>query len=268
MKAVVFRIRGSHLQTHDYKSATIEITNATGLQCGYFMISSREDIVISTDNVSLRSGTSLFSAYNSTSSNRQVQVSANTDTYIYIEGEFTAKLTISDITAVDTFDASIPTDIDDIQSYRGLEMYAKDLMKFSMVSHLGLRYSVKDPELFDENSFIYFENLTILQIGAPGDQRTFETIHLADDVMRQLVVLNIGIKKVPSNFNKLANCEYIYLYTNPSWEDYIEVTGTFRFRKCKYFANPHVSLPDTAKAENFLWYFCSSNCGFNCNLRP
>ena len=202
-----------------YKSVAIEITNPDDRNWGCFLVKFVTDsVTLSLEGATFRYGTTLENAKNSVIPYSSMTLSPNTNHYIYIPGPFTAILKFSDITRLDTFDASINTG-SSVATYEGIDIDAKDLMKFSLVRDLGLRYCVRHLNYFNERNFMYFTNLERLYIGAPNDETLLETIHLPDGVMRSLTDLNWGIKVLPANFNELKRCENVYLLNGASWRN-------------------------------------------------
>lgn len=233
MKTIVFKLDGNDTISPfannvpfagsygHYKRPIIKIFCPQSLNFGCFKVKVSADVTMSMVGAEFKYGTnSLQEAKNSTQSATSETILYSSYTYyIYIKPNFTsADLIFSDITALDTFDASIPTG-DSNAPYEGIDIESKDMMKLSMVRDLGLRYSVRNPQLFNDENFMYFERLERLYIGSPVDTDAFDTIKLPDQVMNSLTEVNWAVKELPSNFGELSSrCQAVYLLNGASWE--------------------------------------------------
>lgn len=233
-----------------YKSATIKITNPVNREWGCFLVRiSSGSCTLSLEEKEFKYGSTLQGAKDSGSFTSELTMYSGQDYYIYIPGQFSDTLKFSDITKVDTFDASIDVG-STIAKYEGIDIEAKDLMKFSLVRNLGLRYSVKNLDDFKPECFMYFTNLERLYIGAPGDEKIFESIYLPDGVMNSLKDINWGIQNLPANFNKLVNCECFYLMTEPSWHALASETFT-SLAQCKVICTDPYNNDDVLIINRF-----------------
>ena len=204
----------------NYKSAEIGISSPVDRNSGMFLIrfsnsGGSGNVLLTLSGLQFRISTS-FANVKNVSTVDTYSCIGNQDYYVYIDCAFHTVMTISDITRLDTFDASFNTG-ESPKPYEGVDIESKDLMKFSMVRNLGLRYSVIDPELFNEENFIYFEKLERLFIGSPVDTDAFETIKLPDGVMRSLTEVNWAVKVLPPNFGELDRCQAVFLLNGASW---------------------------------------------------
>jgi hypothetical protein len=233
-----------------YKSASIGITNPVNREWGCFLVRiSSGSCILSLGGTAFKYGSTLQGAKDSGSFTYDLTMYSSQDYYIYIPSFLNTKLEFSDITKVDTFDASIDVG-SSVATYEGIDIDAKDLMKFSLVRNLGLRYSVKNLDDFKPECFMYFTNLERLYIGAPNDENVFEEILLPDGVMRSLKDINWGIQKLPANFNELVNCEYFYLMTAPSWQALSSATFT-SLAQCKVICTDPYNNDDVLIINRF-----------------
>lgn len=234
----------------NYKSAEIEIWSPVNRDSGCFKIkfTSGNNVLLTLSGVSFKINT--IQSFDGLSEHTDYSCIGGQDYYVYINGAFHTIMTISDITLLDTFDASINTG-ENVMPYEGVDIESKDLMKFSMVRDLGLRYSVRHPEMFNEENFIYFEKLQRLFIGSPSDTDAFESIVLPDGVMNSLTAVNWAVKVLPANFNQLQACTEVYLLNGASWINLRETSFSSN-TKCNHITIYYTDLDDQNIVEAFV----------------
>lgn len=140
----------------------------------------------------------------------------------YIPGTFVMEVTFSDITKITKFDATAAsfenTLLDDV-TFQGLLLDCDDLMKLSLVSFLGLRYSLTNLSEDVVLDMTPFTHLTHLYLGThSGTSEKINSILLSDDTMGQLQTLNTNIRKLPANLIELGNCSNLYIQENALWD--------------------------------------------------
>lgn len=201
----------------------IHICNPSTKTFGWFSIKTTGivTIVFNAGSVKFKHSTvSVATAQSSTTEYSSKSLSAGTH-YFYIPNIFDGTLTISDITKVEEFDATNAGSSTDTSSdkWTGLYLSVKDLIKFSLVKVLLVRYSLID---FNESTILDlrpFRNLTKLYVGTPNNTTNLlDEIIVEDSTMQQLVWLNTNVNRLPLNIVKLSVCTAIYLQGNPSWQ--------------------------------------------------
>jgi len=193
----------------------------------------------------------------------------NVELYIHIVREneiIDTNMLISDITNVETFNASSLETL----LFEGINIDSCDLMKLSMVKNLGLRYCVRNPELFNYKNFMFFEKQELMFIGsARVDDGNFYSIDISENAKTSLVYLNCSMKILPISYANLGStCKYVYILGSPSWK--LLEDKEFDTNKLYALSIPEINDDDENEIETatrFVIAHVSLNSDYSLNTR-
>lgn len=248
MKTICIRIPGTTDRPDCKKlnEESITVSSVAGKPCGFFTITVKGSIT-----VSLQSGEKLllmgsggtypkWPGTEKDKTNKCTLSSAGTYAFIIDKGVFHDALVFSDITQVTRFDASTAAPVSGCESGRGLEVPVHELMKFSLMQEIGLRYSLTGINKKTVLDLRAFRNVTKLYLGTANTVTNYlEDVILENETMQKLIDMNLATNRIPYNFNELTICRSIIFHSSPSWQNirhlYPGVNITWKQRLCLYF---------------------------------
>lgn len=153
---------------------SIRVCNTTVKKYGWFRITVNKSVTLSMKSGQARlkhSDASIEAARDSTTSFISINLSTGNH-FFYIDGVFNDDLVFSDITALDSFDATFSnSSFESSDIYIGLNVYVKDLMSFSMLKELYVKHSLYGINRHCKLDMRAFKNLTALHLGHSNDLR-------------------------------------------------------------------------------------------------
>ena len=208
---------------------TLHISNCPLKEKGWFCIQTKAPITV---DFKFCAGAESVRYYGNSFSNtnyseitpEEFQISLNTtgEHCFYIPGTFVMEVTFSDITKITKFDATaaeLPETLSASVKFQGLLLDCDDLIKLSLVSFLGLRYSLTNLSEDVVLDMTPFARLTHLYLGThSGTSERINSILLSDETMGQLHTLNTNIRKLPVNFIQLKKCISLHIQENSLWD--------------------------------------------------
>lgn len=253
MKTICIRIPGTTDRPDCKKlnEESITVSSVAGKPCGFFTITVKGSITVSLQSgeklLLMRKGAdypTTWSGKEGAGLNKYTLSSAGTYAFLIVKSVFRDALVFSDITQVTRFDASTAApnlnSVAGCESGRGLEVPVHELMKFSLMQEIGLRYSLTGINKKTVLDLRAFRNVTKLYLGTANTVTNYlEDVILENETMQKLIDMNLATNRIPYNFNELTICRSIIFHSSPSWQNirhlYPGVNITWKQRLCLYF---------------------------------
>lgn len=186
--------------------------------------------------------------------------------FLFWNSEFSCSMSITDITAITLFDATITINSHNKDSkWKGLQIPVEDLSKLSMVESLYLRFSLivnQENTIIDLRNFYNLEHLFLGQAkkGEYYANGSIKQIIILDQVMSQLSALHIECEYAPNNMDKLQNLCELYLMHSPcSWTMFSDVAP----RSSMQSLSTIVIYSDNANDYKKILAFVDKSLSFN-----